>query len=228
MVSESEYIYTFTHLRNLAVSLSQTLSSPGNHPCFSCKTVGHEVTRCSVSGCGCFYHEDCVRKLLGTTSSPGGGFCCPQHICSTCCLERDLQRASKGEGFSALFDVVSLDSDSCWSTARPIKESEIMEIKRIIKLHNVHPSFGLHTGRLMRCIRCPVAYHTGDSCVAAGSVILTHHIMICSSHGSTKRNGLLTSPVNVSWCFLCARGKPLNVVLLIAFPSCSPIISLAP
>uniref|UniRef100_A0A667Y132 Histone-lysine N-methyltransferase NSD3 n=1 Tax=Myripristis murdjan TaxID=586833 RepID=A0A667Y132_9TELE len=131
----------------------------GNHSCFSCKTVGREVTRCSVAGCGCYYHEDCVRKLPGTTSSPGGGFCCPQHTCSTCCLERDLQRASKG--------------------------------------------------RLMRCIRCPVAYHTGDSCVAAGSVVLTHHIMICSNHGSAKRNGLLSSPINVGWCFLCARGGKL-------------------
>ncbi|XP_049906747.1 histone-lysine N-methyltransferase NSD3 isoform X3 [Epinephelus moara] len=131
----------------------------GNHPCFSCKTAGREVTRCSVSGCGCYYHEDCVLKLPGTTSSSGGGFSCPQHSCSTCCLERDLQRASKG--------------------------------------------------RLMRCIRCPVAYHTGDSCVAAGSVSITHHIMICSNHGSAKRNGLLTSPINVGWCFLCARGGKL-------------------
>uniref|UniRef100_A0A8C3A3D8 Histone-lysine N-methyltransferase NSD3 n=1 Tax=Cyclopterus lumpus TaxID=8103 RepID=A0A8C3A3D8_CYCLU len=128
----------------------------GNHTCFSCKTAGREVTRCSVAGCGCFYHEDCVRKLPGTTGGSDGGFCCPQHSCSTCCLERDLQRASNG--------------------------------------------------RLMRCIRCPVAYHTGDSCVAAGSVALTHHIMICSSHGGSKRNGLLTSPINVGWCFLCARG----------------------
>ncbi|XP_023007925.3 histone-lysine N-methyltransferase NSD3 isoform X3 [Maylandia zebra] len=133
----------------------------GNHPCFSCKTVGMEVTRCSVSGCGCYYHEDCVRKLPGTTSSPGGGFSCPQHSCSTCCLERDPQRASKG--------------------------------------------------RLIRCIRCPLAYHTSDSCVAAGSVILTHHIMICSNHGSAKKNGLLTSPVNVGWCFLCARATKKNV-----------------
>lgn len=70
--------------------------SPGNHACFSCKTAEREVARCSVSGCGCYYHEDCVLKLPGATSSPGGGFCCPQHICSTCCLERDLQRASKG------------------------------------------------------------------------------------------------------------------------------------
>ncbi|XP_014026275.1 histone-lysine N-methyltransferase NSD3 isoform X4 [Salmo salar] len=64
-------------------------------------------------------------------------------------------------------------------------------------------------GRMMRCLRCPVAYHTGDSCVAAGSMVLTHHIMICSSHGIAKRNGLLSSPVNVNWCFLCARGEKL-------------------
>ncbi|KAK7934446.1 hypothetical protein WMY93_005342 [Mugilogobius chulae] len=128
----------------------------GNHPCFSCKSTGSEVTRCSVSGCGCYYHLDCVRKLSGTTNSQDGGFSCPQHCCSTCCLERDIHRASKG--------------------------------------------------RLMRCIRCPIAYHTGDSCVAAGSVVLTHHIMICSSHSSSKKNGLLTSPVNVGWCFLCDRG----------------------
>lgn len=74
-------------------------------------------------------------------------------------------------------------------------------------------------GRLMRCIRCPVAYHTGDSCVAAGSVVLTHHIMICSSHGSAKRNGLLSSPVNVGWCFLCARGKLSHLYTLTSFLS---------
>lgn len=73
----------------------------------------------------------------------------------------------------------------------------------------------------MRCIRCPVAYHTGDSCVAAGSVALTHHIMICSSHGSAKRNGLLTSPINVGWCFLCARGKLPQLYALMAFLSYS-------
>ncbi|XP_029572643.1 histone-lysine N-methyltransferase NSD3 isoform X5 [Salmo trutta] len=69
-------------------------------------------------------------------------------------------------------------------------------------------------GRMMRCLRCPVAYHTGDSCVAAGSMVLTHHIMICSSHGIAKRNGLLSSPVNVNWCFLCARGEKLLCCVL--------------
>ncbi|XP_036835841.1 histone-lysine N-methyltransferase NSD3 isoform X3 [Oncorhynchus mykiss] len=134
----------------------------GSHLCFSCKAGGGEVLRCSVVGCGRYYHDDCVRKLPGTVGSgTGGGFHCPQHTCATCCLERDLHQATQG--------------------------------------------------RMMRCLRCPVAYHTGDSCVAAGSMVLTHHIMICSSHGIAKRNGLLSSPVNVNWCFLCARATKKNI-----------------
>ncbi|XP_024273517.1 histone-lysine N-methyltransferase NSD3 isoform X3 [Oncorhynchus tshawytscha] len=134
----------------------------GSHLCFSCKAGGGEVLRCSVVGCGRYYHDDCVRKLPGTVGSgTGGGFRCPQHTCATCCLERDLHQATQG--------------------------------------------------RMMRCLRCPVAYHTGDSCVAAGSMVLTHHIMICSSHGIAKRNGLLSSPVNVNWCFLCARATKKNM-----------------
>uniref|UniRef100_A0A8C8FX60 Histone-lysine N-methyltransferase NSD3 n=1 Tax=Oncorhynchus tshawytscha TaxID=74940 RepID=A0A8C8FX60_ONCTS len=125
----------------------------GSHLCFSCKAGGGEVLRCSVVGCGRYYHDDCVRKLPGTVGS--------------------------GTGVS-------------------------------LSLSNTHLSFlSPSPGRMMRCLRCPVAYHTGDSCVAAGSMVLTHHIMICSSHGIAKRNGLLSSPVNVNWCFLCARGEKL-------------------
>ncbi|XP_055776025.1 histone-lysine N-methyltransferase NSD3-like isoform X3 [Salvelinus fontinalis] len=134
----------------------------GSHLCFSCKAGGGEVLRCSVVGCGRYYHDDCVRKHPGTVGGDaGGGFRCPQHTCATCCLERDLHQATQG--------------------------------------------------RMMRCLRCPVAYHTGDSCVAAGSMVLTHHIMICSSHGIAKRNGLLSSPVNVNWCFLCTRATKKNI-----------------
>ncbi|XP_035391479.1 histone-lysine N-methyltransferase NSD3 isoform X2 [Electrophorus electricus] len=127
----------------------------GSHPCFSCKVADGEVKRCLVSGCGRYYHETCARKYPGTAPEPRG-LRCPQHSCATCCLERDLHKASKG--------------------------------------------------RLMRCVRCPVAYHVGDGCVAAGSVILTPHVIICSSHSSTRRNGHLSSPVNVGWCFVCSRG----------------------
>ncbi|TSM12563.1 Histone-lysine N-methyltransferase NSD3 [Bagarius yarrelli] len=63
------------------------------------------------------------------------------------------------------------------------------------------------TGRMMRCIRCPVAYHAGDLCIAAGSVAITPHIIICSSHSGTRKNGHLGSSVNVGWCFVCSRGR---------------------
>ncbi|XP_018618030.1 histone-lysine N-methyltransferase NSD3-like isoform X2 [Scleropages formosus] len=132
----------------------------GSHTCFSCKVLSAEVKRCSVNGCGRFYHETCARKYPSATSDPNG-LRCPQHCCATCCLERDLQKASKGH--------------------------------------------------LMRCMRCPVAYHTGDNCVAAGSVVITPHIIICSNHSSSKKNGHLTSPVNVGWCFICARATKKNI-----------------
>uniref|UniRef100_A0A671QWJ6 Histone-lysine N-methyltransferase NSD3 n=1 Tax=Sinocyclocheilus anshuiensis TaxID=1608454 RepID=A0A671QWJ6_9TELE len=127
----------------------------GSHPCFSCKVVEGDVKRCSVNGCGRYYHETCARKYTGTTTDTRG-LRCPQHSCATCCLDRDLQKAGKG--------------------------------------------------RMMRCIRCPVAYHTGDGCVAAGSVLMTPHIIICSNHSSSRKNGHFSSPVNVGWCFICARG----------------------
>ncbi|XP_051540016.1 histone-lysine N-methyltransferase NSD3-like isoform X1 [Myxocyprinus asiaticus] len=126
----------------------------GSHPCFSCKVTGGDVKRCSVNGCGRFYHDACARKHPGTTDNRG--LRCPQHSCATCCLDKDLLKASKG--------------------------------------------------RMMRCIRCPMAFHTGDSCVAAGSVLITPHIIICSNHSSSRKNGHFSSPVNVGWCFICARG----------------------
>ncbi|KAG9263388.1 histone-lysine N-methyltransferase NSD3 [Astyanax mexicanus] len=127
----------------------------GVHPCFCCKVSEGDVKRCSVTGCGRYYHETCARKYPGSAAEPRG-LRCPQHSCATCCLESDLHKANKG--------------------------------------------------RMMRCIRCPVAYHTGDGCIAAGSVAITPHIIICSNHSISRRNGHLCSPVNVGWCFICARG----------------------
>ncbi|XP_056103865.1 histone-lysine N-methyltransferase NSD3 isoform X2 [Rhinichthys klamathensis goyatoka] len=132
----------------------------GSHPCFSCKDMEGDVKRCSVNGCGRFYHDTCARKFTGTTTDTRG-LRCPQHSCATCCLDRDLHKACKG--------------------------------------------------RMMRCIRCPVAYHTGDGCVAAGSVLITPHIIICSNHSSSRKNGHFSSPVNVGWCFICARATKKNI-----------------
>ncbi|XP_029459790.1 histone-lysine N-methyltransferase NSD3 isoform X1 [Rhinatrema bivittatum] len=125
----------------------------GHHTCFSCKVPGTDVKRCSVSTCGRFYHEACVRKF-STAIYESRGFRCPQHCCTACSIDKDIHKASKG--------------------------------------------------RMMRCLRCPIAYHSGDGCIAAGSVFVSPHIIVCSNH--SKRSGHTSSAVNVGFCFVCARG----------------------
>ncbi len=140
------------------------------------------MKRCSVSTCGRYYHETCARKYTGTTTDTRG-LRCPQHSCATCCLDRDLHKAGKGRYIEDRFLHCVLQKQF---------QSSFF--------------FPPYLGRMMRCIRCPVAYHTGDGCVAAGSVLITPHIIICSNHSSSRKNGHFSSPVNVGWCFICARG----------------------
>ncbi|MEQ2232470.1 Histone-lysine N-methyltransferase nsd2 [Ilyodon furcidens] len=64
-------------------------------------------------------------------------------------------------------------------------------------------------GRLMRCLRCPVAYHLGDLCVAAGSETITNTAIICTNHFNAKKGYSHHSHVNVSWCFVCSKGGQL-------------------
>ncbi|XP_055272582.1 histone-lysine N-methyltransferase NSD3 isoform X2 [Moschus berezovskii] len=125
----------------------------GQHLCFSCKVSGTDVKRCSVSTCGKFYHEACVRKFP-TAIFESKGFRCPQHCCSACSMEKDIHKASKG--------------------------------------------------RMVRCLRCPVAYHSVDACIAAGSTLVSSCVLICSNHST--RSSSSSSAVNVGFCFVCARG----------------------
>ena len=60
----------------------------------------------------------------------------------------------------------------------------------------------------MRCLRCPVAYHVGDLCVAAGSEMITNTAIICTNHFNAKKAYSHHSHVNVSWCFVCSKGSP--------------------
>uniref|UniRef100_A0AAV2JH78 Histone-lysine N-methyltransferase, H3 lysine-36 specific n=1 Tax=Knipowitschia caucasica TaxID=637954 RepID=A0AAV2JH78_KNICA len=64
-------------------------------------------------------------------------------------------------------------------------------------------------GRLVRCLRCPVAYHSGDVCVAAGSETITNSALICTNHYHSKKGHSRHSHVNVSWCFVCSKGGQL-------------------
>uniref|UniRef100_A0A3Q4IAT2 Nuclear receptor binding SET domain protein 2 n=1 Tax=Neolamprologus brichardi TaxID=32507 RepID=A0A3Q4IAT2_NEOBR len=78
----------------------------------------------------------------------------------------------------------------------------------------LHTCLSCHYGcrtkhKLMRCLRCPVAYHIGDQCVAAGSEMITNTAIICTNHFNAKKGYSHHSHVNVSWCFVCSKGGQL-------------------
>ena len=62
-------------------------------------------------------------------------------------------------------------------------------------------------GRLLRCVRCPTAYHVGDFCIAAGSINLTGFNIVCAKHFQPVTSQKHHSHVNVSWCFDCNKGE---------------------
>uniref|UniRef100_A0A8C2WZY1 Histone-lysine N-methyltransferase, H3 lysine-36 specific n=1 Tax=Cyclopterus lumpus TaxID=8103 RepID=A0A8C2WZY1_CYCLU len=70
-------------------------------------------------------------------------------------------------------------------------------------------SSSIAKGRLVRCVRCPVAYHATDLCMAAGCVVLSNNSIICPNHFTPRRGVKNHEHVNVSWCFVCTEGGSL-------------------
>lgn len=139
------------------------------------------MQRCHVPHCGKFYHEACIR-LNPLTVFDNKGFRCPLHTCLGCCC-RAKHKSSKGE-------------------APPVSASRQPRTPRFDRCRlSLSPA-----GRLMRCLRCPVAYHAGDLCVAAGSEMVTSTAIICTNHFNGKKAYRHHNHVNVSWCFVCSRG----------------------
>ncbi|XP_016140599.1 histone-lysine N-methyltransferase, H3 lysine-36 and H4 lysine-20 specific-like [Sinocyclocheilus grahami] len=68
---------------------------------------------------------------------------------------------------------------------------------------------GISKGRLTRCVRCPVAYHANDYCMAAGSVPLANNSFLCPNHFIPRKGCKNHEHINVSWCFVCSEGGSL-------------------
>ncbi|XP_069872261.1 histone-lysine N-methyltransferase NSD3 isoform X2 [Dipodomys merriami] len=169
--------------------------------CQICESPGDSLTPCEGECCRHF-HLEC----LGLTSVPEGKFICTEcntgeHPCFSCKVSgKDVKRCSVGtcgkfyhEACVRKFPTAIFESKGfrcpqhCCSACSMEKD--------------IHKA---SKGRMMRCLRCPVAYHSGDACIAAGSVSVTSYILICSNH--SKRGNHTTAAINVGFCFVCARG----------------------
>ncbi|XP_058127585.1 histone-lysine N-methyltransferase ASH1L-like isoform X2 [Anopheles coustani] len=57
--------------------------------------------------------------------------------------------------------------------------------------------------KLVRCIKCPSAYHPDLRCIPAGSEMVTTKQLICPKHSLDQ-----IAP-HVNWCYLCSKGGDL-------------------
>ncbi|KAM6224213.1 histone-lysine N-methyltransferase, H3 lysine-36 specific-like [Rhynchocyon petersi] len=174
--------------------------------CQNCEKLG-ELLLCEAQCCGAF-HLEC----LGLTEMPRGKFICNEcrtgiHTCFVC------KQSGKDVKRCLLPLCGKFYHEECVQKYPPT----VMQNKGFrcslhicITCHAANPaSVSASKGRLMRCVRCPVAYHANDFCLAAGSKILASNSIICPNHFTPRRGCRNHEHVNVSWCFVCSEGGSL-------------------
>ncbi|KAJ8286320.1 hypothetical protein GJAV_G00037110 [Gymnothorax javanicus] len=184
-------------------SLDSALSGQGGFGsrtdtvCQICEGLGDDLVPC-VGGCSGLYHSGCA----GRDAISQGTFTCAEcrtgtHTCFSCkASDRDVRRCvveGCGRFYHELCARKHLGTTSDPSGLRCARHCcATCCVER--------DALKAGKGRMMCCIRCPVAYHAGDSCIPAGSLVISPRVIICSDHAPSL------SPVNVAWCLVCSRG----------------------
>ncbi|KAM6467876.1 histone-lysine N-methyltransferase, H3 lysine-36 specific isoform 4-T9 [Liasis olivaceus] len=174
--------------------------------CQICEKPG-ELLLCEAQCCGAF-HLQC----LGLSEMPKGKFICTEcstgvHTCFVC------KNSGKNVKRCLLPLCGKYYHEECIQKYPPT----VMQNKGFrcslhicMTCHAANPAnISASKGRLIRCVRCPVAYHSNDFCLAAGTMILASNSMICPNHFTPRRGCRNHEHVNVSWCFVCSEGGSL-------------------
>uniref|UniRef100_A0A9R1SJD4 Nuclear receptor binding SET domain protein 2 n=2 Tax=Cyprinus carpio TaxID=7962 RepID=A0A9R1SJD4_CYPCA len=168
--------------------------------------TGEDLVMCEGQCCGS-YHLHCIgldrsaEKVLCTACSSG------VHECFTC-------KKSEGEvRRCCVLHCGRFYHEACVRlSALTVFENRGFRcpLHTCLSCHYSGRGAGKATkGKMMRCLRCPVAYHVGDLCVAAGSEMITSSAIVCTNHFMPKKGYSHHSHVNVSWCFICSKGGQL-------------------
>ncbi|XP_051504392.1 histone-lysine N-methyltransferase NSD2-like isoform X1 [Myxocyprinus asiaticus] len=174
--------------------------------CLVCERTGEDLVLCEGQ---CFgsYHLQCIglersaKKVLCTTCSSD------VHVCFTCKkFDGEVRRC-------CVLHCGRFYHESCVQ----LSDLTVFEnrgfrcpLHTCLSCHNSGRGNAKATkGKMMRCLRCPVAYHVGDLCVAAGSEMLSSTAIVCTNHFRAKKGYSHHSHVNVSWCFICSKGGRL-------------------
>ncbi|XP_077394301.1 histone-lysine N-methyltransferase NSD2 isoform X3 [Festucalex cinctus] len=175
--------------------------------CQVCEQAGEDLVPCEGQCCGMF-HLHCLSESPEADDKP---LCRPcstgVHSCFTCKRsDGDVRRCHVAHCGKFYHDVCARLSPLTVFDNKGFR----CPLHTCLSCH-----YGCRTqhkstkGRMMRCLRCPVAYHVGDQCVAAGSETVTNTAIVCTNHFHAKKGYSHHSHVNVSWCFVCSKGGQL-------------------
>lgn len=174
--------------------------------CQVCEKPG-ELLLCEAQCCGAF-HLQC----LGLSGMPQGKFICSEcssgvHTCFVC------KTSDEGVRRCSLPLCGKYYHEDCAFNYPPtiqLNKGFRCSLHICTTCHGNNPNNpSASKGRLMRCVRCPVAYHANDFCMAAGTVTLASNSIICPNHFTPRRGCKNHEHVNVSWCFVCSEGGSL-------------------
>ncbi|AWP00048.1 nsd1a [Scophthalmus maximus] len=174
--------------------------------CQVCEKTG-ELLLCEGQCCGAF-HLPCI----SLAEAPKGKFVCPEcksgiHTCFVCKKRGEDVRRCMIPVCGKFYHGECIAS---YAPTAPVNRGFRCSIHVCLTCFIANPnSLSIAKGRLVRCVRCPVAYHATDLCMAAGSVILSNNSIICPNHFAPRRGVKNHEHVNVSWCFVCTEGGSL-------------------
>ncbi|XP_076992335.1 histone-lysine N-methyltransferase NSD2 isoform X2 [Tamandua tetradactyla] len=207
----SESPYESADETQTEVSISSKKSERGvtakkEHVCQVCEKPG-SLLLCEGLCCGAF-HLSC----LGLARRPEGRFTCSEcasgiHSCFVCKETRlDVKRCAVSQCGKFYHEACVRKYPLTVFESRGFR----CPLHSCVSCHVSNPSSPRPSkGKMMRCVRCPVAYHGGDACLAAGCLVLTSNSIVCSGHFTARKGKRHHSHVNVSWCFVCSKGGSL-------------------
>ncbi|XP_016140656.1 histone-lysine N-methyltransferase, H3 lysine-36 and H4 lysine-20 specific [Sinocyclocheilus grahami] len=171
-----------------------------------CEKTG-ELLLCEGQCCGAF-HLQCI----GLTETPKGRFICQEcktgvHTCFVCKKpDKEVRRCM----IPVCGKFYHMECILKYSPTVAQNRGFRCSLHVCLACFIINPANpGISKGRLTRCVRCPVAYHANDYCMAAGSVPLANNSFLCPNHFTPRKGCKNHEHINVSWCFVCSEGGSL-------------------
>ncbi|XP_037636477.1 histone-lysine N-methyltransferase, H3 lysine-36 specific isoform X2 [Sebastes umbrosus] len=202
----------------LSVSLNDCLSSQVDvkgkigatslkeNVCQVCERSG-DLLVCDGHCYGAF-HPQCI----GLSAAPKGKFLCREcnagvHACFVCKKSDDGVKRCIIPLCGKFYHT---DCILAYSATQPHNKGFRCPLHVCLSCHISNPlNVCSSKGRLARCVRCPVAYHANDNCMAAGSLVLANNSFLCPNHFTPRKGCKNHEHINVSWCFVCSEGGSL-------------------